>query len=196
MSNLIVVGWVGECERQHALLLQVGLVDAGKRFHNDGTAAEMSGLQGGVLAGRTLAVVLVTDGHPSDALRFVVARNVRHSGPVAGQLVLDFVHFVVFDVNGAAREKRDFCLFDEISCVDATAHECAKYAPNEHVVGDVVQMAAVFQPWAGGRNVIGGALALDLDQNGQIGQILAVPGVEWLEQLQALALRVDVYLDS
>ena len=44
-TNLGVVSRVGECEGEHALLLQVGLVDAGEGPHDDGAAAEMPGLQ-------------------------------------------------------------------------------------------------------------------------------------------------------
>jgi hypothetical protein len=54
-------------------------------------------------------------------------------------------------------------------------------------------MATVLQPGTGGRNVIGGALALDLNQNGQFGQVFAVPFVEGLQQLQTLGFDVDVH---
>jgi hypothetical protein len=43
--HLGVVGRVGECEGQHALLLQVGLVDAGEGAHYDSAAAEVAGLE-------------------------------------------------------------------------------------------------------------------------------------------------------
>ena len=36
-SNLVVVGRVGKGQAQHALLLQIGLVNAGKALHDDGT---------------------------------------------------------------------------------------------------------------------------------------------------------------
>ena len=90
-TNLGVVSRVGECEGEHALLLQVGLVDAGEGSHDDGAAAEMSGLQRcptnirrrlsnkrdrlsrssnnltGVLSAGAFAVVLVTDDDPFEA---------------------------------------------------------------------------------------------------------------------------------
>lgn len=46
----VVVGRLGEREREHTLLLQVRLVDAGERLDNDGAAAEVARLERGVLA--------------------------------------------------------------------------------------------------------------------------------------------------
>jgi hypothetical protein len=43
-------------------------------------------------------------------------------------------------------------------------------------------------------DVVGGALALGLDEHGQVDEVLAVPGVEGLEEGQALALGVHVHL--
>ncbi len=40
--DLIVVALVGEGEWKHALLLQVRLVDAGERLHDDGRATQES----------------------------------------------------------------------------------------------------------------------------------------------------------
>lgn len=100
VSYLIVIGRIGEGQRQHALLLQVRLVDARKRLDNDRPAAQMTGLQSGVLSRRTLTVVLIADRHPADALRLVVTRNVRNRTPIAGQLVLDVVRLLVLDVDG------------------------------------------------------------------------------------------------
>src|SRR4051812_48723220 len=62
---------------------------------------------------------------------------------------------------------------------------------DEEVAGDVLEVAAEAQPLAGGRDVVGGALALGLHQHGQLDVVLAVPRRERLEQLQALAVRVD-----
>jgi hypothetical protein len=44
-TDLGVISWVGESKGQHALLLQVRLVDAGEGPHDDGAAPEMPGLQ-------------------------------------------------------------------------------------------------------------------------------------------------------
>ena len=67
---------------------------------------------------------------------------------------------------------------------------------DQHVVGDVVQVSAVFQPGSSGRDVIGGALALDLHEDDHALKILAVPGLERFEQLQAQRFGVDVDLDG
>lgn len=53
-ARLVVVGGVGKGEGQQALLLQVGLVDAGKRLDDDGAGAQVARLQRGVLAGGAL----------------------------------------------------------------------------------------------------------------------------------------------
>ncbi len=55
---------------------------------------------------------------------------------VSGDLVLNLVDLIVFSVDGS----------------------------NEHVVGDVLEVTTELQPWAGGRNVIGGALSFNLLQ--------------------------------
>ena len=61
----------------------------------------------------------------------------------------------------------------------------------EEVAGDVLEVAAVLEPRAGRRDVVGGALALGLHEHGQLDVVVAVPRRERLEQLQAVALRVD-----
>lgn len=124
----------------------------------------MTWLESGVLARRSLAVVLITDGDPADALRLVHASDVWNASPLASQLVLDLVHFVVLSIGGA----------------------------DEHVVGDVVQVTAILQPRAGGGDVIGCALSFDLDQDGHLVQVLAVPFLERIQELQAVGCRADV----
>ncbi len=66
LADLVVDRRVGEREREHALLLQVRLVDAGEAADEDDLAVPEARLHGGVLARRALAVVLVADGHPAD----------------------------------------------------------------------------------------------------------------------------------
>ena len=50
LTDRVVVGGVGEREGEHALLLEVGLVDAGERAGDHGAGAPEAGLHGGVLA--------------------------------------------------------------------------------------------------------------------------------------------------
>ena len=79
---------VGERQRQHALLLEVGLGDAGERAADHGLGVAEPGLHGGVLARRALAVVLVADGHPALAGLVVVLGDVGEGLGLAVELVL------------------------------------------------------------------------------------------------------------
>ena len=141
-------------------------MDASEALDDDGASAQVARLERRVLSARALAVVLVADGHPAEALGLVVARHVRHLAELARQLVAYVVRLAVLVVDGA----------------------------DEHVVGDVVQVAAILEPRTGGADVIGGALALDLDEDGQVDEVLAAPLVERLEELEARRLGIDVHL--
>lgn len=55
-------------------------------------------------------------------------------------------------------------------------------------------MSAVLEPRAGGGDVVGGALALHLDEDGHVRQVLAVPLVERLQQLEAVGRGRHVHL--
>jgi hypothetical protein len=68
--------------------------------------------------------------------------------------------------------------------------------PDEHVVGNIIEVAAVFQPGSRSRDVIRGALPFHFDQNDQIFQIFAVPLVKGFQELQSLRLGTDVYFDG
>ncbi len=57
-------------------------------------------------------------------------------------------------------------------------------------------MATVLEPWASGGDVISGALALNLDQDGQFDEVLAVPLGEGFEELQTVALGVNSNFDA
>ena len=52
-ADPVVVCSLGEGQRQHALLLQVGLVDPRERLDDNGAAAQVARLQSGVLARRS-----------------------------------------------------------------------------------------------------------------------------------------------
>jgi hypothetical protein len=87
---------LGEPEGEHALLLEVGLVDTSERADNDGAATEETGLEGGVLTRRTLTVVLVTDDNPGDTLVTVVGTDLGDTAELAGNLVKDLELSVEF----------------------------------------------------------------------------------------------------
>lgn len=161
--DLVVVGRVGEGQGEHTLLLQVGLVDTGEGTGDDGETAEVTGLERGVFTGRTLAVVPVTNDNPLDALGLVVTGNARNSAVFAGGDVLDLVGETVLGVGGA----------------------------DEHVVGDVVEMATVLEPLTGHGDVIGGGLALALDEDRSVESVLAVPLLEGAQDLETVRLGRD-----
>ena len=161
--DLVVVGGVGEGQRQHTLLLQVGLVDTSEGAGDDGQTTQVAGLQSGVLTRATLTVVPVTDDNPLDATGLVVTGSGGHSVVLAGEAVLDLVGLTVLGVDGT----------------------------DQHVVGDVVQVATVLQPWASHGDVISGGLALALDQDGEVLGILAIPGLEAGQDLQTVTLGGD-----
>lgn len=74
-----------------------------------------------MFSGASLAVVPVTDDDPWDSSSFVVTGSGGDRAIFTSLEVLDLVGFSVLSVNGA----------------------------NQHVVGDIVKMATVFQPGAG-----------------------------------------------
>lgn len=128
-GDLVVVLGVGEGEREHTLLLQVGLVDTGEGAGDDGETAEVAGLESGVLTGRALTVVPVANDDPPDALGLVVTGSGGNGIPLTGGEVLDLVRLAVGRVDGT----------------------------DQHVVGDVVQVATVLEPGASGTDVVGAA---------------------------------------
>src|SRR5207249_6342971 len=89
-------------------------------------AAEIARGHRGVLPARSFAVVLVADHHPGHALRLVGARDLREGDPaLAGEHVEALTGLAGERVHGA----------------------------EEHVVADPVEMAAIEQPPARGRDV-------------------------------------------
>ena len=56
-------------------------------------------------------------------------------------------------------------------------------------------MTSVLEPRPGSRDMVGGALALDLDEDPHVSQILSNPLVEGREQLESVGARGDVHRD-
>lgn len=80
----------------------------------------MSRLKSSMLTRATLTVVPVTNDNPLDAVGLVVTGSSRDSIPFASLEMLDLVGLLVLGVDGT----------------------------DKHVVGDVVKMSTVLQPWA------------------------------------------------
>lgn len=167
-ADLLVIGGLREGQGEHTLLLQVGLVNTGEGASDDGKTAQVPGLKGSVFTGGSLAVVPVANDNPPDAVLLVVTGNVGDGTILARKDVLDLVGFTVLLVDGT----------------------------DQHVVGDVVQVAAVLQPGTSHGDVIGSGLALALDEDGQIGGILAIPSVEGRKNLEAVGGGGDGNLDG
>jgi len=108
-----------------------------------------------VLTRGTFSVVVVTDHNPFNTAIAIVRSSLRDSTPFPGDLVLDLVRLVVLDVYGA----------------------------NQSVLRDVLEVTTVLKPGSTSGDVVGGALALNLDQNWEILGCLSVP---WFERLQEL----------
>lgn len=165
--DLLVVGGVGEGQRKHTLLLQVGLVDTGEGTGDDSETTEVTGLQSGVLTGGSLTVVPVTNNNPLDATGLVVTGSGGDRSVFTSDGVLDLVGLTVLLVDGT----------------------------DKHVVGDVVQVSTVLQPGTGHGDVVGGSFALALDQDGEVGGVLAVPRLEGSQDLETVTLGRNSDLD-
>lgn len=166
--DLVIVGRLSEGQGKHTLLLKVGLVDTGEAASDDSKTTKVSRLQSSVLTRATLTVVPVTNDNPLDATSLVVTGSSRDSVVFTSESVLDLVSLTVLGVDGT----------------------------NEHVVGDVVKMATVLQPWASHGDVVSGGLALALDEDRDVSSILAIPGLESLEDLETVTGRGDSDVDS
>ena len=119
-----------------------------------------------MLARRALAVVAVADRAPRDTGFAVVLGDVGERAGGAVDLILAFAH--------ATGERIDHA--------------------DEQVARDVLEVTAVLEPRTGGRDVVGGALALGFHQDGQAEVVVAVPRRERLEQLESIAGRADDHL--
>jgi hypothetical protein len=166
--ELVIVGGINESEGEHALLLQVGLVDTGKAADDDGQTTEVSGLKSSMFTAGTLTIVRVTNDDPLDATVPIVSSGSRDGSPFASLEVKNLVGLVVHFVNGT----------------------------DQAVLGDVLEMSTVLEPWATSRDVIRCAFTLDLDENRQILGVFAVPWLEWLEELEAVRLGVNGDIDG
>ena len=94
-------------------------------------------LKGGMLAAAAFTVVLTTDYEPGKIGLLVGTCDGGHEVLNASQLILGLTGLVVLGID----------------------------SDQEHVVGDVVDVASVLEPRTSLTDVISGALALDLDEH-------------------------------
>ena len=164
--DLVVVRRVDEGQCEHALLLEVGLVDASQALGEHDANAQITRFHSGVFAARAFTVVVVADNDGINLVILVVASDLGGRVVRAGLIVERLAGGV-----GKA--------------VDRTF---------EQVVRNAIEVAAVSQPLAPRGDVVGRALALGLDQDGQAHEVLAVPCRERLDE-QLDALGVGAHLD-
>ncbi len=166
--DLVVGRGVGEPEGEEALLLQVRLGDPGEGTGQDRGPAHEAGLHGGVLARAALAVVLVSHHHPAAARRLQAPGHLGEG------------------------------LHHAVEGVDALAGDAGEgvHGPEVEVGRDVLEVAPEAEPRPGSRDVVGGALALGLEEQRQLLEVATVPGGERLEQLEALAVGSYHHLDA
>jgi hypothetical protein len=87
----------------------------------DSETPKMSGFKCSVFSGTPFTVVPIPDHDPFDTLLLVVSRSRWYCVYITGDLVLYLVSL-------------------SVRCVDRA---------NKHVVGDVIKMTTVLEPWAG-----------------------------------------------
>src|SRR5262249_58464968 len=86
--ELLVVARIDERQRQHTLLLEVGLVDAREAPNDDRGTAEIARRHRRVLAAAAFAVILVSDDDPLHAGRLELARDLGERLPAgAGERI-------------------------------------------------------------------------------------------------------------
>lgn len=64
------------------------------------------------------------------------------------------------------------------------------------LTGNVLEMSTVLQPGTTSGDVISCAFALDLDENGDIGGLLAIPLLEGLQELKTVGLGINLDLNG
>lgn len=201
--DFVVVGRIDKGKSEHTLLLQIGLVDTSERADNDSQTTEEAGLEGCVFAGRALAIVVITDDDPLDALFSVFGGDLRNTSPFTSDLVLDFVCLTVLRIDST----NETIFFDWVSrysksSQNESTHE--KCSQDVHGILTTGHRPRCGQLLTGNvnsektfdrRNLLT-ALALDLDKDGEIGGGITVPRLEGLEELKAVTLGVNCYLNA
>jgi len=161
--DAVVVSGVDEGKSKDTLLLKVGLVDTSEAASDDGNTTKVTRLDSGVLAAAALTVVAVTDDDPLEACSLVGTSSGGDRAELTSDLVLDAILLAVDIIDSG----------------------------QEQVVRDVVDVTTELEPRASLADVIGGALATDLDKDGAVDEILVVPCGEGLERSKTLAALLE-----
>ena len=164
---LVVVGLIGEGHRQHTLLLQIGLMDAGKTLGQYHFHIQESRLHGGMFAAGTLAVVVLCHDDARQSFLLIGFSGAGHFHIFSAELAFHFICLAVESV----------------------------YGSHEQVVGDVLKMAAELQPRTSHGDMVCSAFSLGLDEQGHVLQVVAVPGRKGHEPLQTDRVGADDDLD-
>lgn len=162
-SDTIVVSGINEGKSKDTLLLKVGLVDTSEAASDDGNTTKVTRLDSSVLTAAALTVVAVTDDNPLDTLCLVGTSSGGNRAKLTSKLVLDAILLAVGII------------------------DCSQ----EQVVGDVVDVTTELEPWASLADVIGGALAADLDKDGAVNEVLVVPSSEGMKRSKTLATFLE-----
>jgi hypothetical protein len=218
--DLVVVGLVLEPQRKHTLLLQVGLVDSGKRLDDDGGTTQESGFKSlyeeGWRSGRvTLArgTGLKTYSMFSVQLKWYSGIEQAWSQGQRCSITLSrndsysprrtFTVVVVSNNNpgnaSVSVSGTDFGhtgVFASALVDDLVNVTLVRQSSDQHVLGDVLQVSSESQPRSSGRDVVSGTLADDLDEDGGVNNVLSVPSLERLQKLESVRLGVDGDLDG
>ena len=166
LAYLIIIVLVGKGQREHPLFLEVGLMNAGETLGQNHPHAQEPRLHSRMFTAAALAVVVFGHDDARQPLLLVVFGGGGDGFVVAVQPVFHTARLTV-------------------ERVDRT---------HEQIVGDVFEVAAKLEPRPGHRDVVGGTLALHLDEQRHVEEVVPVPRGEGREPLQAVGTLGDDHL--
>jgi len=164
--DFVVVRRVGESERKNSLFLEICLVDSRERFDDDGNSTQIARFESSMFSAASFSIVFVSYDNPVDFVLLVVSGHVGNCTKLFGEIVVDAVGFSVLRIDSS----------------------------DQKVVGDVVQMTSVFEPWTGHRDVVGGTFAFGLNEDRNLDIIFSIPRIERLQRLKSVTLRINLDL--
>lgn len=195
--NLVIVLGIGERQGEHTLLLQVGLMDTSKGADNDRKTTEVTRFEGSVFTRGTFTIVVVTNGNPLDAVVAVVGSSLGDTVVSTSHKVLDLVGLTVLSVNGTDQA----VLYDKVRMKfrqdrRRNSREMFWRCPRYLSQGPPALMWSVAAKHNQHMRILNKncsltALALHLDQDGEISGGLSIPSPERLKKLETVTRGVD-----